>query len=64
MGEPAPGAREMSFSFLTCVANREVLDANLSGSPCLDPGSRHELIAVTHCPSAEDGLNLGLKRAQ
>ena len=64
MGESVPVAREMSFSFLTCVSNRKVLDANLLASPCLAPGGRHEMIAVTHCPSAADGLNLGLERAQ
>ena len=64
MVDLARDIREVSFSFLTCVASRQMLDANLLASPCLALGSRHELIAVSHCPSAADGLNLGLERAQ
>jgi Glycosyltransferase like family len=52
------------FSFVTCLSNREVFDANLLASPILGSGTVHELIAVANCPSAADGLNVGLKRAK
>ena len=52
------------FSFVTCLSSREVSDANLLASPTLGSGTVHELIPVANCPSAADGLNVGLKRAK
>ena len=40
-----------------------VLGANLLASPCLKPGSVHELILVKNCRNAAAGLNLGIARA-
>ena len=51
------------LSFVVCVSDDEVLQANLLASPCLLPGTPHEVILIKNCPSAADGLNLGLERA-
>jgi Glycosyltransferase like family len=51
------------LSFVACVSNEEVLRSNLLASPCLAPESSHELILVKNCPSAANGLNLGLARS-
>ena len=55
---------QLALSFVVCVSDREALQTNLLSSPCLQPGSVHEVIAIENCPSAADGLNLGLERAQ
>ena len=55
---------QLALSFVVCVSDREALQANLLSSPCLQPGSVHEVIAIENCPSAADGLNLGLERAK
>jgi hypothetical protein len=52
------------FSFVTCLSRREVFEANLLASPTMGSGTVHELVAVANCPSAADGLNVGLKRAK
>jgi Glycosyltransferase like family len=52
------------FSFVTCLSSREVFDANFLASPTMGSRAVHELIAVANCPSAADGLNVGLKRAK
>jgi Glycosyltransferase like family len=52
------------ISFVTCLSNREVFDSNLLASPTMASGTVHELIAVANCPSAADGLDVGLKRAK
>jgi hypothetical protein len=45
------------LSFATCLSSPETLRANLLASPCLRPGTPHQVIAVEGCPSAADGLN-------
>ena len=52
------------FSFVTGLSNSEALRTNLPASPCLGPTTVHEVIAVSNCRSAADGLNTGLKRAK
>jgi hypothetical protein len=52
------------FSFVTCLSSREVFDGILLASPVRGSGTVHELIAVANCPSAADGLNVGLERAK
>jgi hypothetical protein len=52
------------LTFVACVSDQEVLGANLLASPCLKPGSPHELILVKNCRSAAAGLNLGIARAR
>jgi hypothetical protein len=51
------------LSFVACVSDSSLLEANLLASPCLGTGSPHELIVVTNCPSAAAGLNFGIDRA-
>ena len=55
---------ELSFSFAACISDDRVLRMNLLASPCLQAGSPHEVILLKNCPSAADGLNLGLARSQ
>jgi hypothetical protein len=56
-------ARERTITFVACVSDEELLDANLLASPWLAPGSSHEVILVRNARSAAEGLNLGIKRA-
>jgi hypothetical protein len=58
MPDPTP------LTFVVCVSNAAILASNLLTSPCLGPGSPHELIAVHDAPNAAAGLNLGLERAK
>jgi hypothetical protein len=62
---PAPSSQDSAarLSFVACVSDDEVLRSNLLASPCLGTGSGHEVILVKNCPSAADGLNLGLARS-
>jgi hypothetical protein len=46
------------------LSDDATLTAKLLASPCLGPGSAHEVIAVRGAPSAAAGLELGLERAQ
>jgi len=55
---------ETLVTFVSCVSNDSILGANLLASPCLEPGSPHEVILVKNCPSAAAGLNIGLERAE
>jgi Glycosyltransferase like family len=52
------------LSLVVCLSDAAVLQANLLASPCLGPGSPHEVIVVKNCPSAAGGLNVGLERAK
>jgi hypothetical protein len=52
------------LTFVACVSDEQVLDANLLASACLKPGSVHEVILIKNCRSAAEGLNLGLARAR
>ena len=52
------------LSIVTCVSSTASLQSNLLASPCLSAGTVHEVIVVSNCPSAADGLNLGLARAK
>jgi hypothetical protein len=54
----------MGLSFVVCLSDESVLDANLMASPCLEPGTPHDVVAIRNAPSAAAGLNLGLDRAQ
>jgi hypothetical protein len=57
------GARS-PFSFAACVSNDVVLGTNLLASPCLAPDSAHHVLLIKNCPSAADGLNIGIGRAE
>jgi Glycosyltransferase like family len=54
----------LHLSFVACVSSQETLHANLLASACLHADSPHEVILVKNCPSAADGLNLGIERAK
>ncbi|MFZ5775280.1 MAG: glycosyltransferase [Thermodesulfobacteriota bacterium] len=50
----------MRLSFVVCVSDAAVLAANLLASPCLAPGSAHQLIEVHDCRSAAEGFEQGM----
>jgi hypothetical protein len=54
---------EQALSFVVCGSDDAVLAGNLLASPCLGPGSPHEVIVIRATPSAAAGLNPGLERA-
>jgi glycosyltransferase involved in cell wall biosynthesis len=51
------------LSFVVCVTDDAILQANLLASPCPRPGSPHEVILVRDATSAGAGLNRALERA-
>jgi hypothetical protein len=53
----------MRLSFVVCLSDDSVLDANLMASPCLGAGTPHEVAAILNAPSAAARLNLNLDRA-
>ncbi len=57
-------ARVRALSFVACVSDSAILEANLLSSPCLNDGSPNESIVIRNCPSAADGLNIGIARAE
>jgi len=64
VADPALPTDEIPLSFVACVSNGRVLEGNLLASPCLQPSSPFEIILFKNCPSAADGLNLGIHRAK
>jgi hypothetical protein len=62
-GSPAAEA-DAPLSFVACVSDEASLHANLLRSPCLGPGSPHEVLLLRGCRSAAEGLNQGLARAR
>jgi SAM-dependent methyltransferase len=69
-GTPLPDADTFSpaddvpLSFVACVSDEATVQANLLSSPCLGPGTPHEVLLQRGCRSAADGLNAGLARAR
>jgi hypothetical protein len=57
-------APEEPITFVACVSDEANFRANLAASPCLGPGSAHQLLPFTNCRSAADGLNAGLAQAR
>jgi len=55
---------EAPVTLVACVLDDPILGANLLASPCLEPGSPHEVVLVKNCAIATDGLNVGLDRAK
>jgi hypothetical protein len=55
--------RKEALSLVVCMSDSELTQCNLFASPSLGPGFHHEVTAAKNCPSAADGLNLGLERA-
>jgi hypothetical protein len=64
VSDPRTRPPRISLSFAACISDQVTLEANLLASPCLEAGSTHEMILVRNCPSAADGLNLGIERAK
>ena len=54
---------EKPLSLVACVSDESVLRKNLLASPCLQAGTRHELLLARNCSSAAEGLNVGIERA-
>jgi hypothetical protein len=52
------------LSFVTCLSSPEKLRTNVLASPCLRPGTAHQVITVDGCPNAADGLNAGFQYAK
>src|SRR5262245_20283472 len=53
-----------ALTFVVCVNDPDILKSNLLASPCLAPGTPHEVITVGNAPNAAEGLNGGLQRAR
>jgi SAM-dependent methyltransferase len=51
------------ITFVVCVNDDDQLNSNLLRSPCLWPGSPHEILIFRNQRSAADGFNAGLKEA-
>ena len=63
--DPEPDPLEVvPLSFAVCVSDEAVLRANLLASPCLGPGSPHEVILIRNIPDAASGLNEAIERAR
>jgi SAM-dependent methyltransferase len=60
---PAGFAAE-PITFAACVNDDDQLDANLLRSPCLDPGTPHEVLLMRGQASAADGFNSALEKAR
>jgi len=59
----AAGGPEPPLTFVACVSDEAILEANLLSSPCLRAPSRHELILLRGCRSAAEGYNRALRQA-
>jgi SAM-dependent methyltransferase len=64
VAEEAEPSAEPPLSIVACVSDEAVLRDNLLSSPCLAPGSPHEVLLVRCARSAAEGLNQGLDRAR
>jgi SAM-dependent methyltransferase len=51
------------ITFVACVNDDDQLESNLLRSPCLDPGTPHEVILMRRQTSAADGFNTALEKA-
>jgi SAM-dependent methyltransferase len=56
--------REQALTFVACVSDEGVLRSNLLSSPCLRPGSPHEILLLKGYPNAAVGLNEGIAKAK
>ncbi len=53
----------MNISFIVCVSDSSVMTENLMRSPCLAPGTAHQLIMTYGCRSAAEGFEMGMRLA-
>ena len=60
-----PDARfaDTPISFVVCCDDTDQLESNLRRSPCLDPGTPHELIVLRDQASAAEGYHAGWEQA-
>jgi SAM-dependent methyltransferase len=66
-GTPVPTASDGPAEKLTvaaCVNDERSLRTNLLASPCLRPGTTHEVLLARGCRHIADGLNAALTRAR
>ncbi len=59
-----PGFASAPITFVACVNDDDQVEANLLRSPCLDPGTPHELILMRDQTSAAEGFNTALEKAR
>jgi SAM-dependent methyltransferase len=59
-----PGFATTPITFVACVNDDDQLESNLLRSPCLDPGTPHEVILMRGQTSAADGFNAALEKAR
>lgn len=59
-----PGFATAPITFVACVNDDDQLESNLLRSPCLDPGTPHELLLMRDQSSAADGFNTALEKAR
>jgi SAM-dependent methyltransferase len=59
-----PGYAAVPITLVACVNDEDQLESNLLRSPCLDPGTPHELILMRRQTSAADGFNTALEKAR
>jgi SAM-dependent methyltransferase len=62
--DPAPGFASAPITLVACVNDDDQLESNLLRSPCLDPGTPHELLLMRRQTSAADGFNTALEKAR
>jgi SAM-dependent methyltransferase len=61
--DPPSGFADAPITFVACVNDDDQLESNLLRSPCLDPGTPHEVILMRSQPSAAEGFNTAMQRA-
>ena len=62
--DATPGFASTPITFVACVNDDDQLESNLLRSPCLDPGTPHEVILMRGQTSAADGFNTALEKAR
>jgi SAM-dependent methyltransferase len=61
---PDPPDEIRPITFVACVNDDPLLEANLLRSPCLAPGTPHEILLMRDQRSAADGLHAALEQAR
>jgi SAM-dependent methyltransferase len=59
-----PGFATAPITLVACVNDEDQLESNLLRSPCLDPGTPHEVILMRGQTSAANGFNAALEKAR
>ena len=62
--DPPAGFASEPITFVACVNDEDQLESNLLRSPCLDPGTPHEVILMRDQTSAADGFIKALEKAR